>query len=1327
MARQIGKARRGIGARWRGTALTLVALLTLLMVGVALAGGSATSSTSGPTITSDKADYQPGETVTLTGAGWAAGEVVHIVVNDTINQSWQHTKDVTADTGGNITDVFDLPAYFISDYDVTATGPSGTATWTFTDLSIGLYDQCSNDLGLGYGPVDTGCRWTNGNLQSNNSLYREGEATVQRLWLTDLLPGSQHSVTLKYGTTKGGKHAYDYLTTWNYSENWITDADLCQDMDANGNAAGGECTLWGADDPEPIPVDPNPAFTNETPDVVQPAGRNFTMRNGTMGTPTTPVVVSGTYAGDSETVITVPFTVGNDPDACVTKQGTTTCSVALWFGAHIARSAEWASGGAASIDGSPYHVALDKVDNASVGQRDNQMQSNTVVVKTAPEVSTELHNAAGGAVIPNGTHLPLGSGVYDVANLTDPNSTFTGTVTFNFYSGGDCTTGTPVAQTGVLVSGTSATSSTHPNLPAGDYAFNAQYIAGSDPNHTDSAVSDCEPFHIDKAQLAVSTTVHDASHDVIPDNGNVPLGTNAHDNATVTGGVAGFALPATSFTFDGAAIANNATTEAGFTATSIATGALGAGDHEFNATVASNANYIGATSADEPFTVDKKQLAVSTTVHDASHDVIPDNGNVPLGTNAHDNATVTGGVAGFALPATSFTFDGAAIANNATTEAGFTATSIATGALGAGDHEFNATVASNANYIGATSADEPFTVDKKQLAVSTTVHDASHDVIPDNGNVPLGTNAHDNATVTGGVAGFALPATSFTFDGAAIANNATTEAGFTATSIATGALGAGDHEFNATVASNANYIGATSADEPFTVDKKQLAVSTTVHDASHDVIPDNGNVPLGTNAHDNATVTGGVAGFALPATSFTFDGAAIANNATTEAGFTATSIATGALGAGDHEFNATVASNANYIGATSADEPFTVDKASTTTKTTASDNGKTVYRGTSESDTATVTGEISGFPLTGNVTFYLCQPGEVSGGACPDGAGTKIGDAVDIDASGNATSASTTDTNTDGLYCWRAVFTSTSDNYTGSSELTGTNECFRVSSATIIIKKIIKPEGALTSFVYNTTGLSPYHDFSLAGGQMDTQGGLNAGSYTVKELVPLGWVLTGIGGSTNPNTPYNCTVTGSGGSTGVGDLNTQTATISLKLGDTVTCVFENTGQGVTRTQGFWATHPQLAQVAWFGGTAFGHTFPGVANTAGIGNITLCGRPIDTLGKLMGGFWSDVAKKSTGVKRTALDQARMQLLQQLLAAELNASAFGSVPNGGSGKFAIWEAAFCGTNQSAIQSAQQGAASFNSNGDSGTFTPGTSANSKLARQIANYVFWNYPAGP
>ncbi len=276
---------------------------------------------------------------------------------------------------------------------------------------------------------------------------------------------------------------------------------------------------------------------------------------------------------------------------------------------------------------------------------------------------------------------------------------------------------------------------------------------------------------------------------------------------------------------------------------------------------------------------------------------------------------------------------------------------------------------------------------------------------------------------------------------------------------------------------------------------------------------------------------------------------------------------------------------------------------------------------------------------------------------------------------------------------------------------------------TIVIIKNAKP--AQGSFAFTTTG-SGYNGFTLTGdtannGNKNTQS-LNAGTYTVKEDTQLGWILTGIGGSSDPSTPYSCVVTGSGGSTGVGDLNTQTATIDLKNGDTVTCTFENTGQGATRTQGFWATHPQLAEIAWFGGSAFGHTFPGVSATTGIGNNLICGRPIDTLGKLTGGFWSDIAKISTGAKRSSLDQARMQLLQQLLAAELNASAFGSLPAGGTAKFAAWESALCGTNTKAIQTAMKEAASFNNSGDSATFTPGTSADSKYARSVADIPFWD-----
>jgi len=42
--------------------------------------------------------------------------------------------------------------------------------------------------------------------------------------------------------------------------------------------------------------------------------------------------------------------------------------------------------------------------------------------------------------------------------------------------------------------------------------------------------------------------------------------------------------------------------------------------------------------------------------------------------------------------------------------------------------------------------------------------------------------------------------------------------------------------------------------------------------------------------------------------------------------------------------------------------------------------------------------------------------------------------------------------------------------------------------------------------------------------------------------------------------------------------------------------------------------------------------------------------------------------------------------------------------------------------AIKNAASAAASFNSQGDNSTFTPGTSADSKFARYIANLTYWN-----
>ena len=224
-------------------------------------------------------------------------------------------------------------------------------------------------------------------------------------------------------------------------------------------------------------------------------------------------------------------------------------------------------------------------------------------------------------------------------------------------------------------------------------------------------------------------------------------------------------------------------------------------------------------------------------------------------------------------------------------------------------------------------------------------------------------------------------------------------------------------------------------------------------------------------------------------------------------------------------------------------------------------------------------------------------------------------------------------------------------------------------------------------------------------------GGGIGGNFTVTEGITAGFVLTDV----------SCTVTtaGAAGTTTGSNVGTRTGTITnLTAGTTVTCTFINSGALTTRTQGFWATHSWLVALVWSptGTTIGGITTNGMTDA----ERTLCGSPL-TVQQVMGGFWANIAKTSDGTKRSALDQARMRLLQQLLAAILNNQLFGSSPSG-SISIDDAKAAFCGTDITAINAAQAAMAAFNTSGDTGVFTPGQSADAKTARAIADIAFWD-----
>ena len=132
--------RTGSASRVRRLGLRAVLGFAALMGTAVLAASPASAADEqgeGPQVWSDRADYSPGDTVVLSGAGWAPSEVVHISVNDDEGQTWRRDVDVVAGAEGALTDSFQLPEHFVATYTVTATGPlSGTATTSFTDGNV---------------------------------------------------------------------------------------------------------------------------------------------------------------------------------------------------------------------------------------------------------------------------------------------------------------------------------------------------------------------------------------------------------------------------------------------------------------------------------------------------------------------------------------------------------------------------------------------------------------------------------------------------------------------------------------------------------------------------------------------------------------------------------------------------------------------------------------------------------------------------------------------------------------------------------------------------------------------------------------------------------------------------------------------------------------------------------------------------------------------------------------------------------------------------------------------------------------------------------------
>jgi hypothetical protein len=213
-------------------------------------------------------------------------------------------------------------------------------------------DQCANGSvsSPDTTPCQTGTEWVNGNLGSSKAHYNEGDSVPYRFTFANLATGANvpHTVTLEWDTTKSGKHALDYITTWNRT---VTTSNPCA-----GVANCGAATTF------PIPADPQVTGAG----VTQVAG-NFTLFGGTITAVSNYTYADGSgFAGDKSARITVTFTAS---------QG----NPVLAWGGHIATRRDWgAANSAVAIPGSPYHMRLIDLDGSG-GNQDRSLSADAVI------------------------------------------------------------------------------------------------------------------------------------------------------------------------------------------------------------------------------------------------------------------------------------------------------------------------------------------------------------------------------------------------------------------------------------------------------------------------------------------------------------------------------------------------------------------------------------------------------------------------------------------------------------------------------------------------------------------------------------------------------------------------------------------------------------------------------------------------------------------------------------------------------------------------------------------------------------------------------------
>jgi hypothetical protein len=326
-------------------------------------------------------------------------------------------------------------------------------------------EQCENGTS-GVGDC-TGSAWITGALNSNKALYREGDFVPLRVEITGLSVGTDYTLRIGYDAVENDLHGYDYLGSFDASENAPGQSVVPCDGIAGtaGPHACGTGSTPGAPSTLAVPTDTNTQFPSgsQVPGVFSAWGGQLKHAGYVSPTP-----IDVTTTGNVAREIDVTFTADGD-------------TVVLAWGGHIASSLDWGAGNTyvGSKSGASLHMMLGSTDSIQAGTQSLAIHGD--VIALPPSFSTQVQPS----------QVAIGAPVIDTATLSGtsghpPSGSVAFFACFDTTSPPNCSTGgTAAGQSPVIVSrppaGSNGVASVEfvPDTP-GFYCFRAEYTPSVD-------------------------------------------------------------------------------------------------------------------------------------------------------------------------------------------------------------------------------------------------------------------------------------------------------------------------------------------------------------------------------------------------------------------------------------------------------------------------------------------------------------------------------------------------------------------------------------------------------------------------------------------------------------------------------------------------------------------------------------------------------------------------------------------------------------------------------------------------------------------------------